>query len=73
LRAQGFTFKGFPQLFPHTVPARVLFGLLKSNVALDILQARGEHVRLAVRCKVVNYPDDVRAVWVMVAVKFKPK
>lgn len=68
---QGFTFKGFPQLFSHATPSRVLFGLLKSSVALDILQARGEHVRHAVRCKVVNYPDDVRAVWVMVAVKYK--
>jgi hypothetical protein len=28
-------------------------------------------VRYAVRDKVVNYPDDVRAVWVMVAVKYK--
>lgn len=68
---QGFTFKGFPQLFSHTTPSRVLFGLLKSNVALDVLQARGENVRHAVRCKVVNYPDDVRAVWVMVAVKYR--
>lgn len=68
---QGYTFKGFPQLFSHATPSRVLFGLLKSSVALDILQARGEHVRHAVRCKVVNYPDDVRAVWVMVAVKYK--
>lgn len=69
--AKGFTFKGFPQLFSHAMPSRVLFGLLKANVALDILQVRGEHVRHAVRCKIVNFPEDVRAVWVMIAVKFK--
>jgi len=68
---KGHIFKGFPQLFPTANAEAVLFGLLKSPVALDVVQARGDQVRHAIRCKVINYPEDVRAVWVMVAVKYK--
>jgi len=68
---EGHIFKGFPQLFSSASAEAVLFGLLKSSVALDVVQARGDQVRHAVRVKVVNYAEDVRAVWVMVAVKYK--
>lgn len=43
-----------------------MFTLLKAPAALDVIQTRGSHVELAVRTKVVNFPDNIRAVWVMV-------
>jgi len=40
--------------------------------ALDLVSTRGDHVKMAVRVKVVVYPEDVVAVWVMLAVRYQP-
>ena len=38
----------------------------------EVLLMRGDQVRHAIRVKIVAYPEDVFAVWVMVAVRCRP-
>jgi centrosomal protein CEP76 len=63
----GCTFKGFPQHFTHQHAPSMLASLMQSTTGLDIVQCTGEQVRLALRLRVFLYPDDVCAVWVMLA------
>ena len=48
-----------------------LFLAYRSPVCSDILGCRGDQVRLAVRVKMYPYPEDVCAVWIMFAVKYR--
>ena len=68
----GHTFKGFPQHFTHQHAPTMLAALLQSPVALGIVQCTGERVRLALRLRVFVYPDDVCAVWAMLASTHRP-
>ena len=70
----GHCFKGFPTCFNHLDVIRMAAALLEpSNVAaVDLVSSRGDHVRLAVRVKVVVYPEDMVAVWVMLAARYQP-
>ena len=40
-------------------------------MCVDIIGCRGDHVRHALRVKFYPYPEDVCAVWVMFAVKYR--
>jgi len=40
-----------------------------SPVGKEIVQMRGDMVRHALRVKIVSYPENVSAVWVMLAVR----
>jgi hypothetical protein len=45
---------------------------LKNNdIPNDILSTRGDMIRFGLKVKVVPYPEGVKAVWVMLAVKFR--
>jgi centrosomal protein CEP76 len=69
----GHTFKGFPCLFGDGCvdATKIWKGLVRVKHVLDILKTRGDTVRFGVRVVVVGYAEDVAAVWVMVAVRFK--
>ena len=56
--------------FNHVSPTKAWQSLRRSHVCTDILEADGAHVRFAVRAKVVLFPEDVVAVWLMVAVQY---
>lgn len=43
----------------------------RSPVCAEILACRGDHVRMAVRVKIFIYPEDICAVWLMFAVKYR--
>ena len=43
----------------------------RSPVGGDIIGCRGDSVRLAVCVKVYPYPEDVQAVWIMLAVTYQ--
>ena len=45
--------------------------ICRSPVCHDILGCHGDQVRLAVRVRVYPYPEDICAVWVMFAVKYR--
>lgn len=43
----------------------------KTAASADILQTRGDTVRFAIRVKMVPYPEERCAVWVMLAVRYR--
>ena len=45
--------------------------VFRSPICVDIIGCRGDHVRHALRVKCYPYPEDVCAVWVMFAVKYR--
>jgi len=40
-----------------------------NKVGAEVFLAKGEMVRHAVRIKIVQYPENISAVWVMLAVR----
>ena len=66
-------FKGFPTCFSHRDAAKIMVALESNNTGADILQSEGDDVKFALRVKVYSYPEDVCAVWVMIAVRYCPR
>jgi len=68
---RGWAFRGFPVLFNHASPARMMAALLQSPPAAAILSQPwdGDAARSGwgVRVAVHVYPEDTVGVWVMVA------
>lgn len=65
------TFKAFPiQLFDRN-PEKVLNILKSSKVANEILLTRGDSVFLALKSKLVTYPDNFFVLWLSVAVRYR--
>lgn len=50
---------------------RMFFELKKNKTAGEIISARGDMVRHGMRVKVVSFPEEKGAVWVMIAVRFR--
>ncbi|XP_060069379.1 centrosomal protein of 76 kDa-like [Ylistrum balloti] len=67
----GHTFKGFPIQFSHRNARKAFVTCLKSPVCEEIINCRGDHVRLAVRVRIYPYPESACATWVMFAAKYK--
>lgn len=67
----GHTFKGYPIQFVHRNGRRAFSSCLKSPVCEEIINCRGDHVRLAVRVRVFTYPESACATWIMFACKYK--
>lgn len=68
---EGHTFKAFPTQFLHLRTNEMMTSITKAAVAQDILQTRGDQVRFAIRVKLVAYPEERCAVWVMLAVRYR--
>lgn len=68
---EGHTFKAFPTQFSHLKPNEMMGNICKSSIAADILQTRGDTVRFAIRVKVIPYPEEICAVWIMLAVRYR--
>jgi len=68
---QGHTFKAFPIQFNHLDVTKMSIALIKSRIGYEVLAAKGDMVKHALRVKVVPYPENICAVWVMIAVSFK--
>ncbi|XP_048752411.1 centrosomal protein of 76 kDa-like [Ostrea edulis] len=67
----GHTFKGYPIQFSHRNARRAFATCLKSPVCEEIINCRGDHVRLGIRVKVYPYPENALATWIMFACKYK--
>jgi centrosomal protein CEP76 len=67
---EGHTFKGFPIQFSHKSPSRMMLAFLRAKACVDILATRADQVRFALQIKVFSYPENVCAVWAMVACKY---
>jgi centrosomal protein CEP76 len=68
---EGHTFKGFPIQLNHCAPKRIFSACMRHRSFVEIVECVGDKVRFGLRCKVVVYPEEVMAVWVMIAVKFR--
>lgn len=52
-------------------PEKIMHHLYNHKVGKEVLSCRGDQVRHALRVKIVPYPENVCAVWVMLAVRFR--
>jgi len=68
---EGHTFKALPVQFIHFDTERMIHHIYNNKVGKEVLLARGDQLKLALRVKIVPYPENVCAVWVMVAVRFR--
>jgi hypothetical protein len=66
---EGHTFKAFPIQFTHFESERMIQHIYANKVGAEVFLARGDQVRHAVRVKIVQYPENISAVWVMLAVR----
>lgn len=61
-------FKTFPIQFQHKDPRRMFEAILNNEeVGKTVIQSNGDRINLAVRCKIVPYPEEIFAVWIVVA------
>ncbi|XP_005103634.1 centrosomal protein of 76 kDa [Aplysia californica] len=67
----GQTFKGYPIQFTHRNARKAFTTCLRSPVCDEIINCRGDKVRLAVRVRVFPYPESACATWIMFACKYK--
>ena len=67
----GHSFKAFPIQFTHKNARKAFAACLRSPIGEEIVACRGDQVKLALRCKVVTYPEATLAVWVMFACRYK--
>lgn len=68
---EGHTFKAFPIQFNHFDVNKMVLALFKNKVAFEIITARGDSMHHGVRVKIVPYPENICAVWVIVAIRYK--
>ena len=67
----GHTFKAFPVQFTHFDTDRMIHHFFNNKVGKDVLLSRGDQIKHAVRVKIVPYPENIFAIWVMIAVRYK--
>ena len=60
-------FKGVPFQFTSLNPSIVFASMLSSRALVELITADGSELRFGMRVKVVMYPEDVVAVWIMIA------
>ena len=66
---EGHTFKAFPIQFTHFESDRMIQHIYANKVGAEVFLAKGDLVRHAVRVRIVQYPENISAVWVMFAVR----
>ena len=68
---EGHTFKAFPIQFTHFDTDRMIQHIYGSQAGKDVLLARGDQCRLAIRVKIALYPENISAVWVMLSARLR--
>ena len=68
---EGHTFKALPVQFTHFDTERMMHHIYNNKVGKEILTARGDQMKHAIRVKIVVYPENVSAVWVMLAARYR--
>ena len=69
---EGHTFKAFPIQFTHFDTERMIHHIYANKVGKEIMMVRGsDQVKHAIRVKVVTYPENISAVWVILAVRYR--
>lgn len=69
---EGHTFKAFPIQFTHYDTERIIHHIFSNKVGKEIIMIKGsDQVRHAIRVKVVVYPENISAVWVVIAARYR--
>ena len=68
---EGHTFKAFPVQFTHFDTERMIHHIYNNKTGKEIILARGDQLKFAIRVKIVVYPENISAVWVMLAAKYR--
>ena len=68
---EGHSFKAFPIQFNNMNVEHIALALAKSRTGYEVICTKGDEVRLGLRVKVVVYPENICAVWVMLASRFR--
>lgn len=68
LTPKDYEFKAFPFQMREISAERALDAILKSAVGKEIITTVERHEKLAVKAKVVPYPDNILAVWILIAI-----
>ena len=68
---EGHTFKAFPVQVQGLESEKALNTIKQSQVGYEIIQTKGDLVRFALRAKVVLYPQNVSALWIILAVRYR--
>ena len=63
--------QGFPVQFTHTNAEVVMAQCLHDPLCTEIIDARGDQVLHSVHIKIVPYPDDQIAVWLLLCVTYR--
>lgn len=66
----GYTFKAFPIQFNHFDPEKMVIAISKSPVGYEVLSISELGVKHSVCARIVPYPENICAVWVMLAVQY---
>ena len=67
----GETFKGCPMQLESANAKRAFTMCMASQSCEEIIKCRGDSVRLAVRIKVVAFPENALSIWLMLACNYK--
>ena len=68
---EGHTFKAFPIEFKHLSGDRMFHELKRNKTAGEVIGARGDMVRHGLRVKVIGFPEERVAAWVMLGVRYR--
>ena len=68
---EGHVFKALPVQFTHFDTERMIHHIYNNKIGKEVMLARGDQMKHAVRVKIVPYPENVCAVWVMIACRFR--
>ncbi|KAF6036841.1 CEP76 [Bugula neritina] len=68
---EGHTFKAYPIQFSYANARRSFASVLRSKTCTEVLQCRGDNVKLAVRVCVYPYAESAVATWIMFACKYQ--
>ena len=66
---EGHTFKAFPIQFTHFDTDRMIQHIYSNKTGQEIFLQKGDQARHAIRIKIVQFPENIAAVWVMFAVR----
>ncbi|ESO82822.1 hypothetical protein LOTGIDRAFT_229828 [Lottia gigantea] len=69
--SEDHTLKSYPIQFTHRNPRKIFTHCLNTTFCNEIINCRGDQVRLGVRVRIYSYPESACATWVMLGCIYK--
>lgn len=67
---ENCTFKSFPIEFRHKNIEDIYSAIIGQPKGEEVIMSHGDQARMAVRCKIVQFPEGIFALWVVVGVYY---